>query len=122
MIQTRQCCHTRDQSHWIAGNRVLLPTLFPEKADMFSNAFESTLQKVVQTMDSCRLILLIRSSSARSGESSISASPTVPFDLRDTLATFRRLHIKTVLSITDLSLESSSGQSLTLVQNDSADR
>ena len=28
MIQTRQCCHTRDQSHRVAGNRVLFPNTF----------------------------------------------------------------------------------------------
>ena len=61
MIQTRQCCHTHDQSHRFAGNRGLFPTLSPEKADVFSNAFESTLQKLVQMMGECRLILLIRS-------------------------------------------------------------
>ena len=84
MIQTRQCCHTRDQSHRIAGNRVLLPTLSPEKTDMISNAFESTLQKLVQMMGACKLTLLIRSFSAKSGESSIPPSSTVPFDLRGT--------------------------------------
>ena len=87
MIQTRQCCHTRDQSHRIARNRVLLPTLSPEKADMISNAFESTLQKLVQMMGACKLTLLIRSFSAKSGESSIPPSSTVPFDLRGTLPT-----------------------------------
>ena len=53
MIQTRQCCHARDQSHRIAENRVLFPKLWSrEKTDTSS-------------------ILLIRSASARSGESSL---------------------------------------------------
>ena len=50
---------------------------------MFSNALESFLQKLVQMMGACRPILPTRSSSA--------------------CALFGRLHIKTVLSIGDLS-------------------
>ena len=90
---------------------------------MCSNTFESTLQKLVQVMGACRLILLTRSSGARSGESSIPASSTVPFDLRRHSFNFSAdSKIKTVLSIGDLSLEPSSEQQLTLVQDVSACR
>ena len=71
---------------------------------MFSNPFESTLQKLVQTMGACRLILLMRSSSAKSGESSIPASSKVPLDFRNTLSTFRQTpHQDTVSSNSHLS-------------------
>ena len=119
-MQTRQCCHARDQSHRIAGKSGSFPTLSLEKTDMFCSAFESILQKLVQMMGACRLILLIRSTNARSRESSIPAPSTVTFDLRDTLQLFGRLHIKTVLSISDLNLEPSSEQQL--VHDDSAGR
>ena len=90
---------------------------------MFSSAFESTLQKLVQMIGACGLTLLVQSLSARSGESSIPASSTMPLNLRDTLATFRQTrHQGSSLSIGDLSLEPFREQQLTLVQDDSAGR
>ena len=57
----------------------------------------------------CSLILLIRSSSARSGEPSIPASSTVPFRLRDTLATFSaRQFSPLVISVWSLPVSSNS--------------
>ena len=82
MIQTRQCCQARDQSHRVAGDRVLF-----QCSAMPSN---QPCRKWSGWWGACGMILLILSSSARSGESSIPASSTVPFDLRDTLATFRQ--------------------------------
>ena len=119
MIQMRQCRHARDQARRIAGNLVLFPTVHPERAEIFSNAFWSTLQKLVRMMGACGLTLLIRSLSARSRQSSLLFSLTKPFNLHDTPSTFSADPIHTVLSINDLSLVSSSEQQITLVQDDS---
>ena len=67
---------------------VLFPTRSPERRVTCSAVPRIILKEIGPDDGACVLILLMRSSSARSGDSSVPA--TVPFDLRDTLATFRQ--------------------------------
>ena len=88
---------------------------------MFSNPFESTLQKLVQMMGACKLILLMTILECKRVESHPYLLHRQCRLISATLfQLFGRLHIKTGLSISGLSLEPSSEQQLTLVQDGSA--